>query len=842
MRRVPPIVVKPLIPTPLIPTPLFLAIALCWLAAVPAIAQDARPKAPGLGPPGQLQSLSFESANEPVLRGPSSRRQLVVTGKYSSGQLRDVTRQVSYGVEPAGVLAVDSRGFVTSLGEGEATVTAKAPSGQTATLQLRVEQFDSQLPINFPSQIVPILTKLGCNTGACHGKATGQNGFRLSLLGFYPKEDYDFLVKEQRGRRIFPSSPEYSLLLLKPLNKLPHGGGKQLEEGSLEVETLTRWIEQGMPYGEDDDPVVTSIEVFPPRRVMDFGADQQMIVAAHYSDGSTQDVTRMVKYESNDGEIAEVTRSGLVRSMEIPGEVAVMVRFQDKVTVFRASVPMGLPVQTPPPRNFIDQHVFAKLKTLGIPPSDLCDDATFIRRATIDVTGALPTADRVAKFLADKDGGKRDKLIDELLASPGYADYFANKWNQVLRNQRTAQTGATVTKAFHKFVRDSLAANLPYDQFVRTLLTANGDARSNPAANWYNQVSSPVARAEDVAQLFLGLRIQCAHCHHHPFEKWNQDDYSGMTAFFTRVKVVQGKQKKDRIAIISHNPGLAKSVNPRSGKEILPTGLGGQPYEIAPEEDPRVKLVEWMTAPENPFFAKSLVNRYWKHFFSRGVVDPADDMRVTNPPSNPELLEALANYFRDSKYDLKALVRTVCQSKTYQLSSTPNDYNFDDKQNFSRYYPKRVDAEVLLDALNQVTKTTTKFKDLPPGTRAVQLPDNSFATYLLTVFGKPEAATACECERSGDANLAQSLHLLNSPEVLGKVASAEGAAALLAKDVERSHQQRVDELYRMVLARAPKDHELKLILPHLEGAENQQQAYEDILWALINTKEFLFNH
>lgn len=811
-----------------------------------ALAQDAAekvvPPAPGLGPAGALQTISFEETSEPVLRGPDARRQLLVTGKYASGQLRDLTTQVTYQVEPASVLTVDSQGFVTPTKPGEAVVTAQDATGKSAQLKLAVEQFDSEQLINFPTQVVPILTKLGCNTGACHGKSSGQNGFKLSLLGFYPSEDYEYLVKEQRGRRIFPSSPEFSLLLLKPLNRLPHGGGKRLEEDSLEYHVLTRWIEQGMPYGTDEDPVVTGISVYPQRRVMPFGGNQQVAVIAQYSDGTTQDVTRMVKYDSNDQEIAEVTRGGQVRTAEIPGEVAIMVRFQDQVAAFRATVPMGLSVQTPGPRNFIDQHVFAKLKTLGIPPSGLCDDATFVRRASLDITGMLPTAERVEKFLANKDPKKRDKLIDELLASPAYGDYFANKWNHMLRNQRTGTSGQTVTLGFHKFVRDSMANNVPYDQFVRRLLTATGDARSNPAANWFNQVASPVSRAEDVAQLFLGLRIQCAHCHHHPFEKWSQDDYFGMTAFFTRVKVTGGKQKNDKSAVVAHDPGEAKSQNPRSGEDILPTGLGGEPYELKPEDDPRAKLVDWMTSPENPFFATTLANRYWKHFFSRGIVDPEDDMRVTNPPSNPELLAALAQHFRDNKYDLKGLVRTICQSTTYQLSSIPNDYNYDDKQNFSRYYPKRLEAEVLFDSINQVSGATTEFKDLPKGTRAVQLPDNSFDNYFLTVFGKPQAATACECERSEDANLAQSLHLLNSPEVQGKISAAEGTAVQLSQAEARPHLERVRQLYLTVLGRPPREHELSLIMPHLETSTDQKQAYEDVLWALINTKEFLFNH
>jgi hypothetical protein len=797
---------------------------------------------PGLGPAGNLAAIDIEQAGEPVLHGRDSRMQLLVTGRYASGQRHDLTRSVAYSVAPTDVVQIDDDGFVTPVGDGAVTVTAKAASGQTATFALSVDQIESEIPINFANQIVPIFTKLGCNTGACHGKSTGQNGFRMSLLGFYPAEDYDFLVKDQRGRRIFPSSPEYSLLLLKSTNTLPHGGGRRLAMDSLEGELILRWIAQGMPFGSEEDRVVKRIEVFPKTRTMNRGGDQQLTVIAHYSDGSSDDVTRMVKYESNDLEMAEVTSQGVVKTLDMAGEATVMVRFQDFVSVFRAIIPLGVKFQSPPAKNFVDQHVFAKLQTLGIPPSPLCDDATFMRRVCIDITGSLPMGDAVSKFLADKDPNKRDKLIDQLLASPRYADYFASKWNSVLRNQRTTASGKTVTFGFHKFVRDSMASNVPYTQFVRTLLTASGDTRNNPAANWFAQVSTPVTQAEDVAQLFLGLRIQCAHCHHHPYEKWTQDDYFGLTAFFSRVKRQNGKQKKDRSMIISHNPGAAKMVNTRTGKDVLPTALGGEPLQIDPKQDPRVKLVEWMTTPENPFFAKALVNRYWRHFFGRGIIDPEDDMRVTNPPSNPQLLAALEQSFIKSNFDLKQLVRTICRSRTYQLDSEPNDYNADDQQNFSRYYAKRLNAEVLFDALNQVTNTTTKFKDLPDGTRAIQLPDNSFDNYFLSVFGRPKAQTACECERSADANLAQSLHMLNSPEVQAKLAAKGGRAELLAADEKRSHLDKVTELYHWALGRSPQQHEIELILPHLEDAANKKQAYEDVLWALINTKEFLFSH
>ena len=805
--------------------------------SVDLIGQDA----PGLGPAGNLTSLVFEATDAPILHGPDSRRQLLVTGQYSSGQQHDLTSKTTFTVTPTNVLTVGADGFVTPIGEGKAIVTAAA-AGKTGTLELTVERFGEELPINFANQIVPVFTKLGCNTGGCHGKATGQNGFKLSLLGFYPREDYEYLVKENQGRRIFPASPEFSLLLTKPANELPHGGGKRIDPGSFEWQLITRWIEQGTPFGSESDPTVERIEVFPKTRLMNRATDQQLAVVAHYSDGSTQDVTRMVKFDSNDSEMAEVTATGLVKTQDVPGEAAVMVRFQDHVTVFRAVIPMGVAFTPPANKNYVDEHVFARLRMLGIPPSPVCDDSVFIRRVTVDIAGRLPTAKEVADFLASKAPQKRDQLVDRLLASSDYADLFANKWTSVLRNQRTGNSGKTVTIGFHKFVRDAVAGNMPYSQFVNTLLTATGDARTVPAANWFAQVPTAIGRAEDVSQLFLGLRIQCARCHHHPFEKWTQDDYYGLTAFFTQVQRTAGKQKKDKSMVISFKAAKPQSLNPRTKQNVPPTPLDAVPLEIDAKTDARMAFAAWLTGPENKFFARTVVNRYWKHFFGRGIVEPEDDMRVTNPPSNPALLDALEANFIKSGFNLKLLIQTICRSNAYQLASIPNDFNADDKQNYSRHYARRFQAEVLLDSIDQVTNSKTKFKDLPDGTRAIQLPDNSFDTYFLSVFGKPKAATACECERSDDANLAQSLHLLNSPEVQAKLSAKGARAELMSLAKDRSHADRVTELYHWVYARPPKDHELALIKKHLDASVDMKQAYEDVLWALLNTKEFLFNH
>jgi hypothetical protein len=807
----------------------------------------------GLGDPGALTSLRIEPQPEGQglqIRGRDNRQQLFVTGVYATGQLRDHTRSVQYVVEPADVAQVDVTGYLTPLKDGAAVIRAVASGTVSGELPIEVSGFAVDVPINFPNQVVPIFTKLSCNSGGCHGKASGQNGFKLSLLGFYPDEDHEFLVKEGRGRRIFPPAPTQSLLLTKPVGQSPHGGGKRMDVGGFEYRLIQRWIEQGMPYGRPDDPHVVAIKCLPDARVMDRSQEQQITVQAVYSDGRTEDVTRMALFEANDTEMAEVSETGLVRTLDLAGEVAIMARYQGQVATFRATVPLGAEItERPPVRNFIDEAVFGKLDVLGIPPSPLADDATFLRRVSIDLTGALPTEAEVRAFLADIDTAKRDKLIDRLLDSPQYADYFANKWNMVLRNKRQNNDLQSSTFGFYRWIWSSLYENKPYDQFVREILTASGSAEDNPPVTWYREVAQTNEQVEDVAQLFLGLRIQCARCHHHPFEKWSQDDYFSLAAFFSRVgkKNILGTSNQVRDKRIFHQDaqGPAQARNERTGKMLAPAGLGSTPLAVSAEEDPRVHLADWMADPQNPFFAKALVNRYWKHFFSRGIVEPEDDMRETNPPANPELLNRLAANFVDSKYDLKELVRTICRSSTYQLTSLPNEYNLKDKQNFSRYYPKRLTAEVLYDAFHQVTATTQSFGGLPAGTRSLEIPDPTMAqnVYFLKVFGQPQGDTACECERSQEANLAQSLHLLNSNEVQGKVSAGNARPALLANDKARSDEEKIRELYRWVYAREPDADELRIGLAHVQKhAENPKLAYEDIAWALINTKEFLFNH
>jgi hypothetical protein len=598
-----------------------------------------------------------------TIRSRDARQQLIVTAIAADGTHTDVTRDAAWVISDPSVLAIDSTGMATPTADGDITVTATI-GDQSATASVSVSGFATALPISFQNQIVPIFTKLGCNGGGCHGKSGGQNGFKLSLLGFYPSDDFEFLRKESRGRRIFPAIPAESLLLKKAIGRSPHGGGKRMEAGSYEYNLLVQWIEQGMPYGADTDPVVTGIRCVPETRTMTQKSQQQIAVIATYSDGATEDVTRMALFEPNEAEMAECSTTGLVSTLDLAGEVAIMARYQGQVATFRATIPLGADTSSmPEPLNLVDTAVFGKLKQLGIPASEICDDATFLRRVSLDIAGTLPTSEEVQSFLADTSPNKRGLLVDRLLDSPAYADQFANKWNFVLRNHKVNGEDTPGTMLFHQWLWNKMYDNTPYDQFVREIVTASGDPQINPAVTWYRDVDSTEEQVEDTAQLFLGLRIQCARCHHHPFEKWSQDDYYGMAAFYGRVgkKVIPNASGAMRDRRVFHNEGVATASNPRSGKALKPTGLGTAAYDIPADRDPRIKLADWMSDPQNPFFAKSLVNRYWKHFFSRGIVEPEDDMRATNPPSNPELLDALAAHFIQSGFDLKDLVRTICQ-------------------------------------------------------------------------------------------------------------------------------------------------------------------------------------
>jgi len=795
-------------------------------------------------------SLGFrDRAPKVVLKGPDAAQQLILSHPDGS----DATHVARWSVEPAGFATIEPGGRLRPLADGSGKVTARLADGSEASIPFEVVAYHESQPVHFENRVVPIFTKYGCNGGGCHGKAAGQNGFRLSLLGFEPEEDYEHLVKEARGRRLFPAAPERSLLLTKAVAQVPHGGGKRMEPGSDDYQLLVRWIRQGMPVGKADAPTVARLEVFPPIRTLRADASQQLAVTAIYTDGSSEDVTRGCLFEVNDRDLARSDEKGLVKAFNLPGEFAVMVRYQGKVGTFRGTIPLGAPVaSTPPVRNLVDELVFKRLREVGIPPSGMTDDATFLRRVSIDIAGRLPTPAEVSAFLADRSEARRDAAIDRLLDSTDYADWFANKWAALLRNKRSEARQARGTLAFHGWIRDALARNVPYDRFVRDILTASGDMGENPPVAWFRQVTTMQSQLEDTAQLFLGQRLQCAQCHHHPYERWSQQDYWSFGAFFAQVGRRSGSQPGEDAIV--HKRGVAQATNKKNGKSVRPAALGSGMGEMSPDDDPREALAEWMTSPRNPWFARSLVNRYWKHFMGRGLVEPEDDMRDTNPPTHPELLDALTAEFVRSGHDLKALVRVLTRSSTYQLSAEPNAHNARDRHHFSRFYPRRLAAEVLLDGVHAVVGAELKFDGLPAGTRAVCLPDNSFnaGSYFLTVFGRPDASSSCECERSNDASLSQALHLLNSKDLQSKLGADAGTAARLASD-PRPEEQRIRDLYLLALGRPPKPEEIELGREHVSRkvakaaddpgkAKARREAFEDLVWAVVNTKEFLFNH
>ena len=804
-------------------------------------------------PAGAVARLAIEPS-EIVLAHADQTAQVLVTWEKADGTIEDVTSTASYALGVAGdggaekVLEI-RQGKVIPRGNGTAWLAAAVQdpvSHRTlaASAKVSVRGFGTDRRINFANDVIPILTKAGCNAGGCHGKASGQNGFRLSLLGFDPEFDFDALVKQGRGRRVFPGAPDRSLLLQKATGQVIHGGGQRLDPSSDAYRLIRRWIVQGMPRGTTNDPRVVQVEVFPRERLLASQARQQLRVVAHYSDQTTQDVTSQAEYKSQQPDILQVDALGAVATLGRTGEGAVMVRYLGQVDVARVTVPFQRSV--PPeafahfqPRNFIDQLVLEKWNRLGIAPSPVCSDTEFLRRAFLDAIGALPTSEEVQHFLSDPSPDKRSQWIGRILERNEYADYWANLWGDLLRNKRRYGDGyKRGTSAFAAWLRGAFAQNMPYDQFVRAILTAQGNVSDTPPVVWYREVRNPIHQVNDTSQLFLGIRISCANCHNHPYEKWTQNDYWGFAAFYSRLGNKQGEVANEN-AIFVRKEG--ETHHPRTGKRMKPKGLGGPEYDYVRGEDPRQKLVDWMTAADNPYFAKAIVNRLWAHFMGVGLVEAVDDMRATNPPSNPPLLDALARSFIEQKYDLKRLVKTIMQAQAYQLSSLPTDSNRTDRQNYARYTTRRLSAETLLDAIDGVTGSPEKFSGFPLGTRAAELPDESVGSYFLDVFGRSQRETACECERSYAPNLAQILHLMNSPEVQAKISSEKGWLSRTLK-AERGNSEIIDELYLRAFSRPPRAEELKEASTLVAASQDRKAALEDMEWTLLNTKEFLFNH
>jgi hypothetical protein len=717
-------------------------------------------------------------------------------------------------------------------------------------------------PIRFSTEVVPVLTRLGCNGGGCHGKATGQNGFKLSLLGFEPEFDYESLAHESRGRRLNPTAPERSVLLLKATARVPHGGGRRVDQNSDDYRVLRDWIAQGATPPRADDAHLTRIEISPLDQILSTSSVQQLYVTAHFSDGSHRDVTRQAIYQSNDSEIAMVEADGLVKTQSRSGLVAVMARFGEQIATFRAAVPFATDkvrtaavqieldrLQPLLNQSVVDRLLLRQWRKLALVPSAEADDATFLRRVTIDICGTLPTSDEVAEYRADTRPDKRARLIDRLLERPEYASYFALKWADILQNRgagysTSRQRGGTAL--FAGWIRDSLAANKPYDQFVTEILTASGSQNENPPAVWYRTVRKSPEFVESVAQAFLGVRIQCAQCHHHPAERWSQGDYYAFAAVFARVGRKGGfadaEVPTDEFIYLKDSGDV---VHPRTGAILPPRALGGAEFVLGRHDDPRKSLARWMTARDNPFFARTLANRLWAHFLGRGIIHPIDDARSTNPPSNPELLDALAQDFVDSRYDVKHLIRTITSSYAYGLESIPQPGNAGDTQAFARFYPRRLPAEVLLDGMSQVLDVPTEFPGgpgkFPPGTRAIDLPDENVAAHFLDVFGRPGRTTACECERADAPALNQALELVNSTEIQRKLTTETGYARRLAAS-DKSPADLTTEAFVRVLGRPPGVEELKNAVAFLEAEPDRAEACRSLLWSLLATNEFLFNH
>jgi hypothetical protein len=749
-------------------------------------------------------------------------------------------------------MEVTASGYVRPIRRGKAVLTIEH-QGLRKSLEIEISDRDESRPVHFANDIEPILTRYGCNAGGCHGKASGQNGFRLSLFGYDPVFDHSALVKEGRGRRLFPAAAERSLLLAKPTGEVPHGGGRKFDRDSEAYELIRRWIAQGAPMGGTNAPTLKKLEVLPGRRILDRQSRQQLAVVARYSDGSARDVTRQAQYQSNDPTLAAVEDDGLVRTFDRAGEAAVNARYMGDVAIFRAIVPLtrrDRRDQSPGddahfvPAGFIDELTLARWRELGLFPSRPSTDLEFLRRVKLDLCGKLPERAEVHAFLADRSPDKRARLIDRCLADDDFAAYFALKWGTILRNAASSgmkDGGEPAAYAFASWLRDMIAQNRPYDELVREIVTASGDWTEAPAVQWFYQMSDdPLHQpTADTAQIFLGLRLQCARCHHHPFERWSQDDYYGLAGFYSRLATKSFGAGPP--VYFSERQPTTLEINPRTGKVPEPKPLGGQPLVIPPGEDPRRRLADWMTRPDNPFLARALVNRIWGHLFGRGIVDPIDDMRETNPPSNPALLDALAKDFISHRFDIKHLIRTICNSRTYQLGCEASEGNDQDQQNFARFYGKRLIAEVLLDAIDQATGTKTAFNKVSGQTRAIDLPHEAFDSYFLDVFDRPRRVSACECARSGSASLTQVLHLVNSPELEDKIASDTGRVARLVQEKAPSEKS-VEELYLATLSRLPTDAERARACAHLGQGSDLRRRLEDLLWSLINSKEFLFNH
>ena len=768
------------------------------------------------------------SPTNPLLFGKDSRQSLLVVASYSDGTSRDVTREARFASAKAGVATVDNAGLVTAHSNGGSRIEA-AYAGLRASTTALVQRAEAPLPVSFAGDILPILTKYGCNSGSCHGALNGQNGFKLSLFGYEPKNDYEMIVHKQDGRRLSLSDPEKSLLLLKPTFQVKHGGGKRFPKDSPDYITLLNWIRNGANSVPEQERRMVALSVNPPSNIL-LGKEskRRLLVTARYSDGSESDVTQLMRFQSNDDLIASVDPQGTMTGLE-GGETAIVVRGPGVTGVAIVDVVSdSRPVPAFKGNNFIDQYVIEKLQRLHIPASEPANDATFLRRVFLDIIGIIPTSSEARQFLNDRDTDKRAKLVEALLHRPEYADFWALYWGDHLNNTKQLLYNKG-PYTFTIWLNQIFRSNVPYDKFARMLLTSTGNTYDAPEVSFYPEMKKELDRASTTTQLFLGVSIECARCHNHPLEHWTRDDFNGMAAFFSQIRFKEpsGPRNNEKSLYLDFK---RQFQHPDTKQVYLPKPLNG-PVVTASDDwtDRRELLADWMTSPNNPYFARTLVNRMWRNFMGRGLVEPVDDFRATNPPTNAPLLDALAKDFVEHGYDLHHLIRSITSSATYQLSSIPIDGNKGDRMAYSRYSPRRLTAEQMLDSIVLATGVPERFRSQYPGTRASQLAEPEIESYFLDVFDRPSRQLICE--RKQPPTLNQALHLISGDTIQKKIADPRSS---LPGDVE--------EMYLRTLSRYPDAEERSMAERVIAQAGDAKRGYQDLLWALLNCKEFLYNH
>jgi Protein of unknown function (DUF1549)/Protein of unknown function (DUF1553)/Bacterial Ig-like domain (group 2) len=775
------------------------------------------------------------------LSGSAAHQQLIVEKFKDSQFMGQLTNGISFTSSDTNILKIEN-GIALPVKNGTVTIEAKVGK-QKSRAEVTVTNMDKPFEWSFRNHVQPVLAKAGCSAGACHGAAAGQNGFKLSLRGYDNEGDYLTLTRRAIGRRIVPSDPGRSLMLLKPTGTVPHKGGKRFEIDSIDYKILAEWIASGTPGPKENEPRIEGIEILPEHFIATPGASQQLNVLAHFTDGHTEDVTHWVKYTSANGSVAQVDDNGLVKTIGF-GEGAITGWYLSRIAVATATVPYTNKVERnvftrAKKRNFIDDLVMEKLQSLNLPPSPKSSDAEFIRRAFVDTIGLLPTEQETRDFLASKDSKKRDKLIEALLSRPEFVDYWSYKWSDLLLVQSKKLKGASMW-SYYNWIHNNVAANTPWDKMVRDLVTAKGSTLQNGAANFYVLHDDPRLMSETASQAFLGMSINCAKCHNHPMEKWTNDQYYKMANLFARVRTKNGASEGENIVFASNTGDL---VQPLTGKPQPPEPLDGTPMSLESTEDRRVHFADWLVSRDNPYFTRAIVNRVWKNFYGVGLVENVDDLRVTNPASNEKLFSAAAKYLADQKFDLKALMRVILQSETYQRGSTPLKENEDDSRFYSHYYPRRLMAEVLLDTISEATASPTDFKNYPKGWRAIQLPDSNVDSYFLKSFGRPDREKTCECERTAEPNVTQILHIANGNTLNKKLEAKNNLIGMWITN-NTPAEKIVEEAYLTALARFPTTTEKEKMVTTIAKAEEKDKraAVEDIYWALLSSKEFLFNH